>query len=212
MNPALLTDRQIAGAGTLVVRRDRVCVRSRLSPRFLFAIPVYLLLCVASYELAAQRTRPSGEQVEVITPGRLGASHFDVTRVAVGIPQDYKPCLARLPSGELLLVGFQTTGGVPKEYCFLYRSADGGRTWSKRRRLDLVGREPYLSVTRDGTVFISTHMLNGARGNTEGYVFSNLYRSTDAGRTFTRTKIGHELVRGARPGQVAQRTRLPDGV
>ena len=166
----------------------------------LAALPTCLLFCVAPYGLAAERSGPSSDQVKVENPSRIGVSSLDVQRVPVGITQDYKPCLARLPDGELLFVGFHTTGGVPNEYSFLYRSADGGRTWSKRHRLDLVGREPYLSVTRDGTVFISTHVLTSARGATEDYGYSYLYRSTDRGRTFEPITIGHDLIPGARPG------------
>jgi len=113
-------------------------------------------------------------------------------RIPIGEEQDYKPCIAKLPNGELLLVGFQTEGGVSKEYIFLYRSKDGGKTWSSRERLDLIGREPYLSVISDGTIFITTHVLPKARGNTEGYVYSYLYRSTNQGKTWHATKISYK--------------------
>src|SRR5207245_2359614 len=36
---------------------------------------------------------------------------------------------------------------------------DGGKTWSEPKELDLLGREPYLTVLKDGTVFITGHLL-----------------------------------------------------
>ena len=39
------------------------------------------------------------------------------------------------------------------EQTLLFRSKDGGRTWSKPEKLGLLGREPYLSVLEDGTLF-----------------------------------------------------------
>jgi len=146
----------------------------------------------------AKEAQAEDEQLVIKSPDQITAHELRIKRFSVGIPGDYKPCLAVLPGNELLLVVFHTSDGVPNEYSFLYRSTDSGRSWSKRRPLDIIGREPYLSVTRNGTIFISTHVLTTARGNTEDYVYSNLYRSSDSGRTFTVTKIGHEQVPGAR--------------
>ncbi len=94
-------------------------------------------------------------------------------------------------------------GGVPEEYNFLYRSSDGGRTWSRRRKLDVLGREPYFSVTSDGALFLSTHLLPKARGNREGYTQSYLYRSTDRGDSWEAHRIGFEDLQGmAEPATV----------
>jgi len=141
----------------------------------------------------------------VLNPKAIGKTQLVTERVPIGIPEDYKPCIARLPDGELLLVAFHAPreGGVPEEYAFLYRSEDGGRNWSRRRRLEVLGREPYLSVTSDGTVFLSTHLLSRARGNREGYTQSFLYRSTDGGDRWEGQRIGFQDLEGMEgPGTV----------
>ena len=147
----------------------------------------------------------SADPVRVVNPKAIGKTQLDSERVPIGIPEDYKPCIARLPDGELLLVAFHAPrkGGVPEEYAFLYRSEDGGRSWSRRRRLEVLGREPYLSITSDGTVFLSTHLLPRARGNREGYTQSFLYRSTDGGDRWEGQRIGFQDLEGMEePGTV----------
>lgn len=147
----------------------------------------------------------SADPVRVMNPKTIGRTQLVSERVAIGIPEDYKPCIARLPGGELLLVAFHAPrkGGVPEEYALLYRSGDGGRSWSRRRRLEVLGREPYLSVTSDGTVFLSTHLLPRARGNREGYTQSFLYRSTDGGDRWEGQRIGFRDLEGMeKPGTV----------
>ena len=133
--PDMLQDLDHSNA--LLRRTDSFGGRHSPSPFFMIAVTACLLLCVLPYEMAAQQKRPAQEQVQVVNPNRLDPSHLEVTRVPVGIAQDYKSCLARLPSGELLLVGFQTTGGVPKEYCFdrklVWRDVPGG-SFSHGRR------------------------------------------------------------------------------
>jgi hypothetical protein len=134
------------------------------------------------------------EGIRVRNPKKLPAVLTGAERISIGIADDYKPCLARLNGNELLLVGFQTKGDVPAEYVFQYRSTDGGKTWPEREKLDILGREPYLSKISDGTLFISTHVLPTARGNGLGYTFSYLYRSSDGGRTWEGTKILYDDV------------------
>lgn len=138
------------------------------------------------------------DPVRVKNPKAIGKTQLAAERVPIGIAEDYKPCIARLPDGKLLLVAFHAPrqGGVPEEYAFLYRSRDGGRNWSRRRRLEVLGREPYLSVTSDGTIFLSTHLLPKARGNREGYTQSFLYRSTDGGDRWEGQRIGFQDLKG----------------
>lgn len=130
-------------------------------------------------------------------PPRIAAQ-----RIAVGVPGDYKPCLALLPGGDLLLVMFQhvaADGGKVREDAILYRSADGGKTWGQRQVLPLLGREPYFSVLKDGTLFLTVHLLEEDVRNTDGYIHSYVHRSTDGGATWSTLKIGAGDVPGAAP-------------
>src|SRR5262245_5461950 len=73
-------------------------------------------------------------------PARLRAQ-----RIPLGVPGDYKPSIARLRSGDLLVVAFASrnreaapTGATrvrPDEYLISFRSKDGGLTWSSRKEL-----------------------------------------------------------------------------
>ena len=139
------------------------------------------------------------DSIQVLNPMTIGADRLPAQRIPLGLPGDYKPCVARLPNGELLLVYFhqvKLADGKIQEDIIVHRSTDGGVTWSKRQVLDLLGREPYLTVLDDGTVFITVHFLSQDWRNTEGYIYSYLYRSTDAGRTWSTTAIRAEDVPG----------------
>lgn len=131
------------------------------------------------------------EHIAVENPRAIGTDRLAAERIPIGITNDYKPCVAQMPDGELLLIGFQAPVGRPlsEEYCFLYRSRDGGRTWPKRQDLDFQGREPYLSVTRSGVLFVTTLVLARARGDTDGYAYCYLYRSDDGGQAWEGTRL-----------------------
>src|SRR5688572_2236975 len=95
------------------------------------------------------------DSVAVVNPRTLPTDRIECERVTLGEPDDYKPCIALLPSGELLLTAFhqyRKEGGKVLEQNLLFRSRDGGRTWAKPQKLDLLGREPYLTVLPNGTI------------------------------------------------------------
>ena len=113
-------------------------------------------------------------------------------RVALGEDDDYKPSLGLMPDGELLLTAFhqhKKPGNKVLEQTLLFRSRDGGKTWSKSEPLDLLGREPYLTVLRDGTIFITGHLLANDVRNRHGYIHGYLHRSTDRGQTWETIRI-----------------------
>jgi hypothetical protein len=128
----------------------------------------------------------------------LAAGDIPCQRIPLGDPGDYKPCIARLPDSELLLTAFHQymkEGGKVLEQTLLFRSADSGKTWSKPEPLDLPGREPYLTVLKDGTIFITGHQLAQDVRNTFGYTTGFLHRSTDRGTTWQTIRIPSEEIK-----------------
>ena len=116
-------------------------------------------------------------------------------RIVLGQPGDYKPMVAQLPGGELLLTAFRShnldqplpDGRVlAHEDPLIFRSGDSGKTWSEPAVLDtLLGREPYLCVLSDGTLLMTVHLLGREQRNFANHqVQSHLHRSTDGGRTW----------------------------
>ena len=137
---------------------------------------------------------PAGQRnfITIRNPRALTAGKIPCERIPVGQPGDYKACIAVLPSGELLLTMFHQQKKENKkllEQNLLFRSTDGGQTWSGPEELDLLGREPYLSVLKDGTIFITGHLLTQDVRNPHGYIHGYLHRSTDAGKTWQTTRI-----------------------
>ncbi|GDY08903.1 hypothetical protein LBMAG52_23890 [Planctomycetia bacterium] len=119
-------------------------------------------------------------------------------RIPLGEADDYKPCIAKLPSGELLLTAFhqhKRDGNKVLEQTLLFRSLDGGRTWTGPQPLDLLGREPYLTVLKNGTVFSTGHLLAQDVRNEWGYTTGFLHRSTDGGRTWQSTRVESEQIK-----------------
>ncbi|MBI2190563.1 MAG: exo-alpha-sialidase [Planctomycetes bacterium] len=142
------------------------------------------------------------DRIQVLRPKILKVDSLPAERLPLGKQGDYKPCIARLPSGELLVVAFDSlkkVHGRLQEDMLLWRSTDGGRAWSERQVLGLLGREPYFSVMRDRTLFITTHLLEQDIRNKDDYLSCYLHRSADEGRTWQTLKIDWRDVPGASP-------------
>jgi hypothetical protein len=155
------------------------------------------LLAMLSFPTAANAEEFLTVQNPKTLPGRLPCE-----RIPLGLVEDYKPCVALLPSGELLVVAFDHQvfdDGKVLENMLLFRSNDNGKTWSERTILPLLGREPYFSVISDGTLFITTHLLIADVRNKLGYIHSYIHRSTDEGKTWQTTPITADDVPGAAP-------------
>lgn len=135
-------------------------------------------------------TRP---MIQVLNPKALPLWSLPVERIPVGIPGDYKPSMVILPDGELVMVAFfveNPGGGKIRERTVLWRSSDGGRTWSERKVLEnVIGREPWLTLTSNGMFFMTSHLLTNDINNTEGVNHAYVHRSVDGGRSWQRTKV-----------------------
>lgn len=163
------------------------------------ALLILGLIASAPIEQAAAGDNQN-DFIEIRNPKRLPAK-IPCARIALGRKGDYKPCIAKLPNGELLIVAFdashQKIDGGFREDMLLWRSTDNGRTWSKRQVIPLLGREPYFSVLKNGTLLITVHFLKQDNRNKDGYTYSLLHRSSDGGRTWQSTKIGWKDIPGA---------------
>jgi len=153
--------------------------------------------------------------IEVRNPRKLSANRIPCERIALGKVGDYKPTIAVLPGGELLLSMFSSrrldTGKVA-EQTVLYRSADGGRTWSAREEPDIAGREPALSVTRNGTVLLTTHLTGPDVRNKDGYTHSYLHRSENGGRIWTSIRVEPKAFRPRTKGLLTRNVlQMADG-
>lgn len=152
------------------------------------------------------------ETIQIQNPKLLSVETIPAQRIAIGVPDDYKPCIARLPDGELLLVAFHQyqLGGTRKigdqdlprirEDIILFRSQNGGVTWSEPKTLDIIGREPYFSILSDGTILITVHLLVQDIRNPFGSVQTYVHRSTDGGLTWDSTRFPGENLPGWQPG------------
>ena len=129
--------------------------------------------------------------IRVLNPTALPAGEIPAYRVPLGIPEDYKPWIARLKSGDLLVAAFHAGRNPVREYAVFWRSTDGGLSWGPREpRPDVPGREFSLSVLSDGTILMPCHFLRQDSQNKAGKTVSMLYRSGDNGKTWSVTEAG----------------------
>jgi hypothetical protein len=140
---------------------------------------------VASIDFPAvpsQTERPVEKDVIPIrNPKRLVAGCLTVERIPVGGKGEYKPCVAKVRGDELILVNYLSD--VQPLPTYLYRSLDGGRTWSGPDQTAIPpGEEPYLSRLKEGALLLTTG------GNCWGI------RSEDGGRTWVRDLKPAEFV------------------
>ena len=138
------------------------------------------------------------DSVAIANRKLLPADRLDCERIALGDDDDYKPDLVLLPNGELILVAFhqhKKEGNKVLEQNLLFRSRDGGKTWSKPEKLAQLGREPYLTVLKDGTLFMTGHLLANDVRNQHGYIHGYLHRTTDAGKSWESIRIESEGIK-----------------
>jgi hypothetical protein len=74
------------------------------------------------------------------------------------------------------------------ETTLLFRSTDGGKSWTPPRLLNVAGKEPYISVTKEGTLFITAHLIDRNIMNQSGYCYGLVHRSPDGGKSWFTTR------------------------
>ena len=163
-------------------------------------LPSLMLFAETAVSQSRVSADPSGQPIRVYQPRKFPTDTLTAVRTPLGIPNDYKPWLARLKNGDLLIVAF-SFGGVPSnelrpgqpyvERAIFFRSRDGGKTWLPREeRLDIHGREFALTVLSDGSLIMPCHFLANDAFNKSGHTYSKIFRSGDNGKTWTETRIG----------------------
>ena len=194
-----------------MIARMRITLSNPWRPSFVLAV----LLVAAALHCAIVRAAEPDGKITIQNPRQLTGEPIACERVALGEADDYKPCVARLPGGELLLTAFHQhprEGNKVLEQTLLFRSKDGGRSWSPPEKLDLLGREPYLTVLPDGTVFITGHLLANDERNKWGYTCGFLHRSTDRGKTWSSLRIESEGIKPKASNHSSRNVlRLSDG-
>ena len=137
--------------------------------------------------------------IKVKNPVQLGVDSIEAESIALGIPGNYKPNIAKLANGELLLIIMGPQEKPMHEDVVLYRSKNERRSWSQPEVLPLVGRESYLTVLKDGTIFITAQMHLREKLNPLRYNYWILHRSDDGGKTWASNPIVTEDLPGAQP-------------
>jgi len=116
---------------------------------------------------------------EIRNPKKLGVTRIPVERVYLG--KYYKPNIVRLPNDELRIVGMDCEPHhdfYGKNEHPIFRSTDGGRSWSKLAAMDVARGEPYLLTLSSGTL-----LATGPSSIPEGRC--HIHRSEDGGLTWT---------------------------
>jgi hypothetical protein len=141
-------------------------------------------------------------------PQLLPADPVRCERIALGEPDDYKPCVARMPDGELLLTAFhqhKRDGGKVMEQTLFFRSNDGGKSWDKTQNCEpqdfqsqygFFGGETWLWQAKSGKIWALVRVDSNElpirdrpirAGNDQADHFI-LFSSADSAKTFDRIR------------------------
>jgi hypothetical protein len=172
------------------------------------------------FEPATNRT--TGRSVEVFNPVDLPATARlrTAARSAFGIRDDYKPGLAVLGNGDLLVAtrhGNTGAGGQKRFHAIIHRSTTGGDTWTRDDSfVHLYGAEFHLHCLASGTVLLV------AGGGPDG---GRIFRSVDNAASFqlvqdwpaarsnySAHELGWSIVEVSAAAATATGATLPSGI
>lgn len=120
--------------------------------------------------------RTTSFRVEVSMADRLPPTLPTVSRQTIGLKTDYKPSVALLANGDLLLASLK--GPWKESYATMFRSTDSGDTWVRMDNYtSLLGVEFHLRTVADGMVVFL--IAGGYPGG------GRVFRSTNFGYTFS---------------------------
>ena len=124
---------------------------------------------------------------------------IDCERIRVGGLNAYKPDIVKLSTGELIMANShrhceKQGDGRMCIHTMLFRSHDNGKSWQGRHFTDIIGHEPYLSIFKNDTLIITTHLLECDVLNQTGKCLAILHRSEDKGLTWKRTFIDESII------------------
>lgn len=196
-------------------------------PRIAIALAC-AICCLANSLGASEDAIPAkpdkSRPIRVVKPNKLPPT-LPAERIHLG--QGYKPTMALLPNGELVVMSFFWEGGAHRrggdyhEYNTLWRSTDLGRTWSVGKRVehapgkDFIGREHWLTSidngTEDGILFSTCHIAKWDIANPTDSAPSWINRSIDGGRTWKQLLIGPKGLDGPMTRTNRNIVRLCDG-
>lgn len=163
--------------------------------------------------------------MEVRNPKTFGTDRIAVQRIPIGAAGDYKPVVEKLPDGNLIVSAYRPN--VPAwnkpaprypsiafrilEPPLLFLSRDGGKTWSPPALPRIAGKEPYISVISDGTLFVTTHVVDQNIHNRAepSYCYAMIHRSEDGGRMWTSQRAEPDVIRPEREEYHNVTTRAP---
>ncbi len=140
------------------------------------------------------------DSIRVLNSQQIEGDRLPAERIPLGVINDYKPSITCLVDGHLAMVAFHQhhcLGNRILEEMVWQTSADHGRTWSLRQVISPLGREPYMSILRDGSLLMTAHLLPQDVRNAAGSTLVLVHRSTDNGLSWQSTTVTPSDIPGA---------------
>lgn len=146
---------------------------------------------------------------KIIHPQNLNQEQCYGEVIQVGDILNYKPSVVKFSDDELRMftvhwhIEPDAIGGKQTHHSVMFRSMDGGKSWSDGEHLPFVGHEPSAMVI-DDVLFVHTHVFHYEK---PFYVSLMIYRSEDRGESWT----SFELTGDSLPDKKGARASLDPG-